>query len=157
MHQATAQDLYQPLIKSTRISRNGHMASGFERLSMGSSHLLCSPPLVGWDGKPQPSIKGWQTCSPGNNKSHTRLSSIGWGASSPLQQSGHPSCASEVQDHLSADPYEMLTLPSQHLREVSHKTNCTVFHSHPLSLLHFSSFIFVTLFICILYTHTVYY
>ena len=42
-----------------------------------SLHLSFSPPLGGWDGKPQPSTKGWRTCSPGNNRRHTPLLSVG--------------------------------------------------------------------------------
>ena len=45
-------------IRSMRTSRNGHMASVFEKSSVGSSHLLCFPPLVGWVRKPQHFTKG---------------------------------------------------------------------------------------------------
>ena len=55
----------------------GHKETGFVMWSVGSSHLSFSPPLGGWDGKPQPSTKGWWTCSPGNNRSHTPLFSVG--------------------------------------------------------------------------------
>ena len=58
MHQAIGQDPSLRPIRSMRTSRNGHMASVFEMSSVGSSHLLCFPPLVGWVRKPQYFTKG---------------------------------------------------------------------------------------------------
>ena len=124
--------------------------------SVVSSLLSYSPPLGGWDGKPQPSTKGWRTCSPGNNARRTPLLlSAGYDASYPLPLSDHPSCASVGPDHPSTDHYGSLILPSQHPRAASLRMSRTVpllFHLLTHSPLFLFS-LFVSVLHCIIFQY----